>query len=135
MPGVQKPHCNPCFSINALCKGCKSPSFAKPSIVSISLPFACTPSIVQDLTALPSTKTVHAPQFDVSQALCVPVSPRSSLSTLTSNLLGSNSSSTGFPFTLKQVLTFLIVTHRRSLKRSFQSVFHQDIEHFAPIIF
>src|SRR2546429_1892276 len=42
----------------------------------ISCPSACTANMVQDLIAFPSTSTVHAPQFVVSQPMWVPVSPR-----------------------------------------------------------
>ena len=75
MPGVQKPHCRPCSSRNPSCSGCSSLAPASPSTVLISRPSTWTASIVQDLTALPSTSTVHAPQFVVSQPMWVPVSP------------------------------------------------------------
>ena len=35
MPGVQKPHCRPCFSQNAVCIGWRSSPSARPSIVVI----------------------------------------------------------------------------------------------------
>jgi len=40
MPGVQKPHCRPCFSQKPSWIGCKLPSGARPSIVVTSLPSA-----------------------------------------------------------------------------------------------
>ncbi len=46
-----------------------------PSIVVTSLPAAWTASSVQLLTDSPSTWHVQAPQLDVSQPMCVPVSP------------------------------------------------------------
>ena len=68
MPGVQKPHCRPCFSQNAFWSGCSAPSpAAMPSIVVTLAPSAWTASIVQLFTAWPSTWTVHAPHWLVSQ--------------------------------------------------------------------
>ena len=49
-------------------------------------PSAWTASIVQLLTALPSTRTVHAPHWLVSQPTWVPVSPRSSRRNWTSSV-------------------------------------------------
>src|SRR5204863_204320 len=41
MPGVQKPHCRPWFSLKAACMGCKVPSgLATPSMVMMSAPSA-----------------------------------------------------------------------------------------------
>ena len=48
---------------------------------------------MQLFTALPSTWTVHAPHWLVSQPTCVPVRPSSSLITWTSSRLGSTSTS------------------------------------------
>ena len=80
IPGVQKPHWRPCFSQNAFWSGCRAPSpAAMPSIVVTLAPSAWTASIVQLFTARPSTWTVHAPHWLVSQPTCVPVRPRSSL--------------------------------------------------------
>jgi hypothetical protein len=50
----------------------------QPSMVSTSPPSAATVSTVQDFTVRPSSSTVHAPQFDVSQPTWVPVRPRTS---------------------------------------------------------
>src|SRR5215469_8895500 len=74
MPGVQKPHCRPCSSVKPSCSGCSSLAAASPSTVSISWPSAWTANIVHDLTGVPSTSTVHAPQLLVSQPVWVPVS-------------------------------------------------------------
>jgi hypothetical protein len=54
-----------------------SPS-ASPSTVSILEPSACTASIMQLLSSMPSTITEHAPQLPVSQPMWLPVRPRSS---------------------------------------------------------
>ena len=74
IPGVQNPHCRPCSSLNPSWIGCSSLAVARPSTVVTSCPSACTASIVQLLTALPSNSTVQAPQFEVSHPVCVPVS-------------------------------------------------------------
>ena len=66
-----------------------------PSIVVTSAPSAWTVSTVHDLTASPSTCTVHAPQLDVSQPTCVPVSPRVSRRKWTSSNRGSTSAVRG----------------------------------------
>ena len=44
-------------------------------MVRTSRPSACTANMVQDLTALPSSMTVQAPQIEVSQPMCGPVRP------------------------------------------------------------
>ena len=44
-------------------------------MVRTSRPSACTANMVQDLTALPSSTTVQAPQIEVSQPMCGPVRP------------------------------------------------------------
>ena len=88
MPGVQNPHCRPCFSRNASWIGCNSPFDANPSTVVTLHPSAWTANIVHDLVAFPSTRTVQAPQLLVSQPTWVPVRSNSSLSTCDSNVLG-----------------------------------------------
>ena len=49
---------------------------AMPSMVSREAPAAWTANIVQDFTDRPSTSTVQAPQWEVSQPICAPVRPR-----------------------------------------------------------
>src|SRR5881392_80088 len=67
MPGVQKPHCRPWFSLNAACIGCSVPSgFATPSMVRMSAPSACMATIEQLLIALPFMRTVHAPHCAIA---------------------------------------------------------------------
>ena len=61
--------------MNACCIGCSWPSVARPSIVVMSAPSACTASTVQLFTDSPSMCIVHAPHDDVSQPMLVPVSP------------------------------------------------------------
>ena len=76
IPGVQKPHCRPCSSLNASWMGCSSLAVARPSTVVISCPSACTANIVQLFTGAPSNSTVQAPQWVVSQPTWVPVRSR-----------------------------------------------------------
>src|SRR5680860_971680 len=72
MPGVQYPHCKPCFSQNASWIGWYASPSASPSIVSIELPSTCTASLVHDLVVKPSTVTTHAPHWLVSHPTWVP---------------------------------------------------------------
>ena len=51
---------------------------ARPSTVVTRRPSAITASTVQDLTGVSSSQTTQAPQLEVSQPQCEPVSPRSS---------------------------------------------------------
>ena len=101
MPGVQKPHCRAWQSLNAACMGCMLPSgWARPSMVVISQPSACTASMAQDLMARPSSSTVQAPHWLVSQPTCVPVSWRCSRSACTSRVLAGASTLAGRPLTV-----------------------------------
>ena len=78
MPGVQKPHCSPWQAAKASCTGSRAPSLGRPSTVVTRRPSAMTASTVQDLTGVSSSHTTQAPQFDVSQPQCEPVSRSSS---------------------------------------------------------
>ena len=100
MPGVQKPHCKPCSSLNPSCSGCSAPFDGNPSTVMISPPSACTANTVHDFTLLPFKITVHAPQLLVSQPTCVPVSPSCSRIKCTSSSLGSAGASRSLPLIL-----------------------------------
>ena len=51
MPGVQKPHCSASWAMNASWIGCSFPSWARPSIVTTSLPSTDLIGTEQDLTA------------------------------------------------------------------------------------
>ena len=55
-----------------------SPPVARPSIVVTLAPCACTARHVQDLTAISSSRTVHAPHWLVSHPIFVPVRPATS---------------------------------------------------------
>src|SRR6516162_3002101 len=111
MPGVQKPHCRPCSSLNPSCNGCSCPSFISPSTVSTSSPSACTANMVHDFTVLPLRITVQAPQLLVSQPTCVPVKPRTSRMKCTSNNLGSTAASRSRPLILILIDSFLAISH------------------------
>src|SRR6266511_3281970 len=100
MPGVQKPHCRPCSCLKAAWMGWSWPSLSSPSTVSIPRPSACTARNVQDLIGTPSTSTVQAPHPEVSQPMCVPVSPTCSRRKWTSSLRGSTSALCSTPLTV-----------------------------------
>ena len=69
MPGVQKPHCRPCFSQKPSCSAFMPSAPASPSTVPISAPSACTARTVHDLVGFPSSSTVQAPQWVVSHPM------------------------------------------------------------------
>jgi hypothetical protein len=78
MPGVQKPHCSPWQAAKPSWTGSSAPRAASPSTVATRRPSAITASTVQDLTGVSSSQTTQAPQLEVSQPQCDPVSPSSS---------------------------------------------------------
>ncbi len=78
MPGVQKPHCRPWQVANASWTGSSRLRVARPSTVVTRRPSAMTARTVHDLTGVSSSQTTQAPQLEVSQPQCEPVSPRSS---------------------------------------------------------
>ena len=108
MPGVQKPHCRPCSFMNPCCTGSSTPPTSMPSTVRISRPEAIAASTVQLLTGSLSIQTTQAPQFEVSQPQCVPVSRRLSRRKCTSSSRGSTSSVTVSPLTV--IVTCMSVT-------------------------
>ena len=63
-------------------------------MVRISAPSAWTANTVQDFTDVPSMSTVQAPQCEVSQPMCGPVSPGRSRRRWISSLRGSTAAST-----------------------------------------
>src|SRR5262249_27857234 len=93
MPGVQYPHCSPCSSIEPCWSGWSVPFCSSPSTVISSRPCAWTANTVQDLTGRPSSRTVQAPQWVVSQPMWVPVSRKFSRIRWTSRRRGSTSAS------------------------------------------
>ncbi len=78
MPGVQKPHCRPWQAAKASCTGSRAPFLGRPSMVVTRRPSAMTASTVHDFTGVSSSHTTQAPQLDVSQPQCEPVSRSSS---------------------------------------------------------
>src|SRR5206468_8593120 len=66
-------------------------SFARPSTVVILEPSACTAKMVHDLALRPSTSTVHAPHWLVSQPTCAPVRRSCSRKKWTRSRRGSTS--------------------------------------------
>jgi hypothetical protein len=91
MPGVQKPHCSPWHAANASWTGSSLLRAASPSTVVTRCPSAMTASTVQDLTGVSFSQTTQAPQLDVSQPQCEPVSPRPSRRKWMSSRRGSTS--------------------------------------------
>ena len=71
-----------------------------PSTVVTSCPSAIAASTVHDFTGSPSSRTTHAPQFDVSQPQWVPVLPAVSRMKWTSSWRGSTSAATCSPLRL-----------------------------------
>src|SRR5712691_1944119 len=66
------------MSIHACCTGCTVPFFASPSIVVICLSSTEATGVTQDVVGVPSTRTMHAPHWDIPHPNFLPVSPRSS---------------------------------------------------------
>src|SRR5262245_30442293 len=108
IPGVQNPHCSAWQSVKACCTGCSFPSFAMPSIVTMSALFACAASIVHDFTARPFMWIVQQPHCVVSHPMCVPVSPRSSRMTLTSSVRSSTWRECFTPLTVSLILAIVV---------------------------
>src|SRR5689334_13915745 len=115
MPGVQKPHCRPCFSVNPSCTGCSLPPCSRPSTVVTVQPSACTASTVHDFTGWPSRCTVQAPQWLVSQPTCVPVIAKFSRMRCTSSSRDSTSASRTAPLMVTLILCLAISVRSRSL--------------------
>ena len=69
-------------------------------------PSACTASVVHDLADTPSTRTVHAPHWLVSQPIFVPVRLVTSRMKWTSSSRGSTSCSQSRPLTVMLTWTF-----------------------------
>jgi hypothetical protein len=91
MPGVQKPHCSPWQAAKASWTGSSRVAVARPSTVVTRRPSAITASTVHDLTGVSSSQITQAPQLDVSQPQCEPVSPSSSRMKWMSSRRGSTS--------------------------------------------
>jgi hypothetical protein len=105
MPGVQKPHCRPWQAAKASWTGSRRVRLARPSTVVTRRPSAMTASTVQDLTGASSSHTTQAPQFEVSQPQCEPVSPSSSRRKWISSSLGSTTRGQSVPLTVTVIFT------------------------------
>ena len=81
---------------------CNFPGLPMPSIVVTFAPSQDSASKVQDLTALPSRCTTHAPHWLVSQPIWVPVRQSRSRSNCTSSVRGSTSADAVLPFTVME---------------------------------
>src|ERR1017187_7309337 len=105
-PGVQYPHCAAPSSANASCNGWSFAPSAMPSTVVTSCPSKATPRARQESTGRPSTSTAQHPHSPSSQPCLVPVSAKSSRRTSRSVLCEANATSTGSPFTRRQICAF-----------------------------
>jgi hypothetical protein len=103
MPGVQNPHCSPC----SVAKPSWTLPCGRPSTVVTRRPSAMTASTVHDFTGVSSSHTTHAPQLEVSQPQCDPVSPSSSRRKWMSSNRGSMSRTYSIPLTY--VVTFMML--------------------------
>ena len=91
MPGVQNPHCRPCSSQNAFLDRVQLAVLGQPFD---RLDVGAVGLDRQDgagLDGRPSTMTVQAPHWLVSQPTCVPVRPSCSRRKCTSSVRGSTS--------------------------------------------
>src|SRR4249919_3072558 len=91
MPGVQNPHWSPWQWAKPCWTGSSRPFRSRPSTVSTRRPSAIAASTVHDFTGSSSIQTTQAPQFEVSQPQCEPVSPSSSRRKWISSSRGSTS--------------------------------------------
>jgi hypothetical protein len=105
MPGVQKPHCRPWQTAKASWTGSRALPIARPSTVVTRRPSAMTASTVQDLTGVSSSHTTQAPQLDVSQPQCEPVSLSSSRRKWISSSRGSTTRACSAPLTVTVIFT------------------------------
>jgi hypothetical protein len=89
-------------------------------MVVTSRPFAIAASVRHELTGIPSSSTVQAPQTPTLQPSLVPVSARSLRRKWTSSLLSGTSRSTGCSLIRKRSSTLIAGSSRASLHESFQ---------------
>ncbi|MCY1210896.1 hypothetical protein D9M72_225960 [compost metagenome] len=100
-PGWQKPHCGTSRFIQACCTGCSVLPLARPSMVVTWRPRTSDTRTEQVVTALPSTWQVQALHTLMPQPYFGPVMPSLSRSTHSSARSSGASTSTFWPFTLK----------------------------------
>src|SRR3990167_8691592 len=120
--------------MKACCKGCNSPLELIPSIVVTLLPLLSTARTRQELTALPSTITVQAPQSPVSHPLLVPTSPRRYLSRSSRVSLGATEISRAWPLIITRMLWVIFMGRPlSSLAQLLKGARHQDLNHGATV--
>src|SRR4051812_48442883 len=134
MPGVQKPQCSACFSWKPCCTGSSCPSTSSDSTVLISWPSHMTASVVHDFTGLPSMSTTQAPQLDVSQPQCVPVSPSVSRMKCTSSMRGSTSAVCASPLIVTVTCIASGLLLERTGRRTAQSAFRDHPGEVALVV-
>src|SRR5207245_3164778 len=96
----------PCSSMKPSWIGWSLPSVSRPSTVRTSRPSAWTARTVQDFTALPSRRIVHAPQLVVSKPMWVPFRLRFSRRKWTSRVRVSTVADRRAPFTVTWTFTY-----------------------------
>src|SRR5262245_50808032 len=94
--------------MKARCKGCRTPSLARPPLVRISAPLQVSASVRQESFSSPSMMTEHEPQVPWLQPPLGEVSPSLSRSTLISVAPLSTNSAFSSPFTVNWSGTFAI---------------------------
>ncbi len=104
-PETQKPHWAACSSRTACWTGCRRPPSASPSTVVTDLPSTDQTGVSHAGTALPSTRTTHAPHWPMPQPNRAPVSPRSPRSTSSSGVSGCASTCRDVPLTVRSTVT------------------------------
>src|SRR5215470_623934 len=109
-----------------------SPPSLKPSTVVISFPSHLPANTTQLCTAIPSSITVHAPQWLVSQPRLVPVNPKFSLSTSNNSAVSFASVSVSSPLICS--LSFAIAVPFRLLYRRRNGSPNHNLYHFPPIV-
>src|SRR3954471_24993617 len=91
-------------------------------------------SVVQDFTGLPSMSTTQAPQLDVSQPQCVPVSPSVSRMKCTSSRRGSMSAVCASPLIVTVTCMALGLLLERAGRCTAQGAFGDDAGEVALVV-
>src|SRR5215211_4729040 len=133
IPGVQNPHWRACVSWKPCWTGSSLPSTSSDSTVRISWPSHITARVVHALTGWPSISTTHAPQFEVSQPQCVPVSPGVSRMKCTSSWRGSTSRETASPL-IEMVTCIFQASWCCARARAAESAFRQNAREVALVV-
>ena len=118
MPGVQNPHWSPWQWAKPSWTGSSRPFRSRPSTVSTRRPSAMAASTVHDFTGSSSIQTTQAPQFEVSQPQCEPVSPSSSRRKWISSSRGSTSRVNTTSLTVTVICTAYPRARRSATRRA-----------------